>query len=164
MQQVTILSFLEAKLKDHYFHCPWRLKWREDIPYAELVFQHHLAVSKEYQVIDYLNQAIETDHILYEVKVLFCDRHQMEVTSPTYLKTISIDAQKGIFVGELLAIIIYLKELMTNLRVKWYEHLRESKQALFQVEWQEPRFEEIKQSLLDTNQYAQKRLFFPDVS
>ncbi|MBD3948186.1 DUF3013 family protein [Tuanshanicoccus lijuaniae] len=142
MKRQDLLEQLKRMLDATYFHYEWQLTWEEDWPYIELKFQLVLP-----------NQQIQP------ITVLFYDLERVKIVAGDYLYAAAVDHHEGIAVGEVNAVILFLRQLLAGARVKFLE----SVSSEFHLEWDELAFKQFRQSLIASHRYNEQRLLFPEV-
>ncbi|MBK0347939.1 DUF3013 family protein [Aerococcaceae bacterium zg-ZJ1578] len=142
MKRQELLVHLKRMLETTYFHYEWQLYWEEAWPYIELKFQLVL-----------LNQQIKP------ITVLFYDVERVKIVEGDYLYAAAVDYNKGIEIGEVNAIIHYLRQLLAGARVQFLE----SSSTDFSLSWNEQTFQQILQGMKSSHRYNEQRLLFPKV-
>ncbi|MBS4460969.1 DUF3013 family protein [Aerococcaceae bacterium zg-B36] len=142
MKHQELLEHLKRILGTTYFHYAWQLYWEEAWPYIELKFQLVLP-----------NQQIKP------VTVLFYDLERVKIVEGDYLYAAAINNHTGIAIGEVNAIIHYLRQLLAGARVQFLE----SSSTDFSLSWSEQTFQQIRQGLKSSHRYNEQRLLFPRV-
>lgn len=160
MQQHNLLTYLHYLLEELYFHCEWQLRWQEDWHSIELVLQFEFENNPADLNLD-LEQVDES--ILYECKVLFVDPQAANFYTPNVIRRVPVDDTKGITMGEVTAILKYLKQKTSQAPAVWYDFIHDDTISTFEIKWQDSEYQIIKERLVQTNQYNQHPLFLPIV-
>lgn len=162
MDHKNILLVVDQLIKGHHFQCEWGIEWKEQQNYFELTFQFDLDNPNQLTFRDPYNNKISLSSIPFEMSVLFFNLDALNIEKTEYLVNIGVSQKRGIAYGELYAIIKYLKQLTSGVRVEWYEYLSQSEQLNeFKIKWDEQEFEQIRKGLIEANRYNPNPVFFP---
>lgn len=162
MDRKNLLNSLHEALVIEYIdlHCQWAIDWDERQHFITLTLQFNLENPANHTFVDVYDHEMNTDIIPFEMQVIFYDAGSFQFKSPHMLKAIPVNYHAGIDQGELIAIIKYIRKLVREVDVQWRE-FQENPDYLFQIEWSDTDYEQVKQSLIDSYRYSTMKLYFP---
>lgn len=161
MERNNILKVVDKLIQENYFHCEWGIEWQERRHYLEIIFQFQLDNSDQFVLQDVYQTIYRNDRVPFEVRVLLYDEDLVKVEAKHYIKTFSVNSDRGINYGELVAIIKYLKILTAEVPLKWREFTKHTEEIHFNVSWNETEYTRLKESLINTSRYSKSQVFFP---
>lgn len=161
MRENNLLAILDKLIRSSYFHCEWGIEWEEQQNYIELIFQFNLPNENLLPLMDNLSNYVRAKDTPYEFRVIIYDSHLLEIEGNQHIVSIPVDATIGIPYGEIVCIVKYLKALTSSVRSKWADFMHNPKQQVFSIEWEEDKYQQIKQSILESNRYNHTAIYFP---
>lgn len=158
----NILTYVEELVTNGYFHYPWEIKWEEVSNQLQLTFYLSFDNSQRYEIEDKYGVTATCETVYYPITILFVENTtEVIIKGKEVIKVIEVDAVKGIAMGELRAIVMYLKQLTTMSRSLFFDFLYESDPEVFEIMWNESHFQQTKQRLIDSNRFALDAIYFP---
>lgn len=162
VEQKGAFEYLESLLKQTYFHGQWVLEWYGFNHYFELKIQCPLTHQGSGKLRDISRHEVADETFLYEFSVLFYDSGEITMDKVGAIKAFPIHPKNGIRQGDLMAVVIYLKQLSGSVRIQWEEYLRHPGKEPFALEWDDQTLAGINKDLKNRCQYSRGRLYFTE--
>lgn len=161
MEQINLFIVLQKLMKESNFQCEWGVEWQEEQYFLKVILQFELDNPNQLELYDPIGNKINEEKIPFETQLVFFEAERFEITSPYYIKAISVDSNQGIAYSDVVAIVKYLKKLSSMVRINWLEYLEKNETKEFKLEWKDRELEAMRQQLMISHRYSYTPVFFP---
>lgn len=158
MSDVTILSYLAQRLKQDHFPLPWKLEWQGDNHFIRLTFQFELAKHAiNLQESEFWKE--QMDDKVYEAYFFIVDKEKIGLGFSHAFYNFAYDPRRGMTVGQLNALVDYLRLLSHRIRSEWMNLAQE---GTFDLTFDPREYQTLVDSQFAKGKDNQQVLYFPE--
>ncbi|MBG9980146.1 DUF3013 family protein [Facklamia sp. DSM 111018] len=121
-------------MEEHHFQCEWQVTYEEEKEELVISLQFNLPNSNNQKLVDY--EGVKTDHsqVIYQANVLITN-YPITYAEDQYFLCYVFDQQKGIYYGDLEALVKQLKLIASSCLMEWEKFLNDDQRLTFALTW-----------------------------